>query len=240
MYQYFSYKYYNSSAIMKFCIISILLCVALSNAEYALEKRSAHYRLIRDISSSNRNRFLVNSRSDIIENCKRNGITAEARTKLEEAFDEVESCAGKKNIYAVPEAEFTQNINDCSKEVVRLSKACLKESQSYFPDLLISMRNSVTHFLYANKDVLRSDEVQQCYKKVESSRAVSKYRQCVEAAAVGVDKVELPHSKAEACRVLVGVSKCFPKLFTDQCDASANLDKFLKIYDESISGPCAA
>ncbi|XP_072384115.1 uncharacterized protein [Diabrotica undecimpunctata] len=167
-------------------------------------------------------------------------MTAETQTKLEKAFDDVEECAGKKRIYSVSEAEFTQNINDCSKEVVRLSKACLKESQSYFPELLIAMRNSVTSFIYANKDVIASKEVRDCYKKVETNRVGDTYRQCIEQAAAGVDKDELPHSKAEACEVLTRVSKCFPKMFSEQCETSDNLSKFLKIYDESIAGPCAA
>ncbi|CAG9836188.1 unnamed protein product [Diabrotica balteata] len=210
------------------------------NAEYALEKRSAHYRHIRDISTANLNRFLENSRSDIIENCRRNGMTAQTQSKLEKAFDDVEVCAGNNRIYSVPEAEFTKNINDCSKEVVRLSKACLKESQSYYPELLISMRNSVTSFLYANKDVITSNEVRDCYKKVERSRVGNTYIQCIEQAAEGVDKVEIPHSKAVACRVITSIGKCFPKMISEQCEMSDNLSKFLKIYDEFITGPCAA
>ncbi|XP_050507460.1 uncharacterized protein LOC126885075 [Diabrotica virgifera virgifera] len=225
---------------MKFCIISILLCVVLSNAEYALEKRSAHYRLVRYImSDANQNRFL--DISSIIDNCRRNGMTAETLNKLKETFDDVELCAGKKQIYFVPEAEFIQNINDCSKELVRLSKACLKESQGYYPDLLVAAQNSVTHFMYANKDVVSSNEVQQCYRKVlKNNIARDKYRQCIGKASEGVDKVEIPHSKAEACRVLIKISKCLPQMFTDQCDASSNLDKFLKAYDEVIAGPCSA
>ncbi|XP_072384112.1 uncharacterized protein [Diabrotica undecimpunctata] len=226
---------------MKFCIISILLCVALSvNAEYALEKRSAHYRLIRDIAIAKRHRFLVNSRLDIVENCRRNGMTTQTQTKLEKAFDDVEECVDNIPIYSVSEAEFTRNINDCSKEVVQLSKACLKESQRYFIDLLIAMRNSVTSFLYANRDIITSNEVKDCYKTLEASRVGNTYMQCLQQAAAGVDRVEIPHSKAEACRVVTKVAKCLPKMFSEKCDTSDNLNKFIKVYEEALVGPCAA
>lgn len=205
-------------------------------ARHVLEKRGE------PLHSKNgivRTGFLKNNRKLIMDACKANGLTKDAEDKLDKELDDADECISKTAILSVPQQEFIQSITDCNNKVLPLMRTCLKDSQKFYPDYMVDIRNSLITLMYANKDILASDEFDTCFEKMEESTARIAMQTCIEKAAQeSHTSPGLPESKSEACETMDKMSECYLTVVGKNCKSKDNVNKFLHLYKDALTSPC--
>nr|CAH7750407.1 unnamed protein product [Callosobruchus chinensis] len=155
--------------------------------------KSHHSRHIREVATGTQ-KHIAHIEFRVKSTCKENGHDAE---KLEKTLEECKACVQKKKIFVDTADDYINNMEKCSKHLIKQLEECLPEKVRYLPSFIFHLFESLIRLLYHDTIIIET-EIHACLPKLKSEESVTKYNDCCNEVTSRIN--DIPQSKAEFCR----------------------------------------
>ncbi|XP_028147769.1 uncharacterized protein LOC114341184 [Diabrotica virgifera virgifera] len=224
---------------MKWIVLTVVVLLGLASAEEVSEKRAVLRRTTRQALGSMGGSFLAQTERNIINNCKKNGLSDQGADDLQATYAKMKSCMSGTKIFETPRNEFISKMEDCSRDAIKETKSCLANNQKYFPEFVLDLAKSMVKYMYDDKDLFRDSEIVGCINNLGRYTVQVEYIRCLTTVSQKTgDDENIPTSRAEFCRKFVPATECFPDTIKQHCVNTAKVNKFFSDYSNAIETPC--
>ncbi|XP_050507450.1 uncharacterized protein LOC126885066 isoform X1 [Diabrotica virgifera virgifera] len=169
----------------------------------------------------------------------KNGLSKSGADNLQVTYDKMNSCISGVRLFETPMNELISKIEDCSRDAIKESKACLAKNQTYFPEYFLSYAKSNVKYMYDDKDLLSDSEIISCLNNVWRYTVKIEYDRCLTTVyqKTGISG-NIPDSRQEFCRYYVSAAQCYPDTIKPYCSSTANISKFFSDYINTVKSAC--
>ncbi|CAG9836182.1 unnamed protein product [Diabrotica balteata] len=212
---------------MKWIVLTVVVLLALANADEVSEKRAVLRRTTRQALGSMGGSFLAQTERNIINNCKKNGLSSSGADDLQVTYSKMKSCMSNTKIFETPKNEFISKMVECSRAAIKDTKDCLANDQKYFPEFVLDLAKSMVNYMYDDKDLFKDSEIVGCINNLGRYTVQIEYIKCLTTT-----------SRQEFCRKFIPATECFPDTLKHNCASTTKINKFFDDYSNAIASPC--
>ncbi|XP_072386087.1 uncharacterized protein [Diabrotica undecimpunctata] len=224
---------------MKWIVLTVVVVLGLANAEEVSEKRAVLRRTTRQALGSMGGSFLAQTERNIINNCKKNGLSLSGADDLQATYSKMKTCMSSTKIFETPKNEFISKMVDCSRNAIRETKDCLSNDQKYFPEFVLDLAKSMVNYMYDDKDLFKDLEIVGCINNLGRYTVQIEYIKCLTTVSQKTgDDENIPTSRQEFCRKFIPATECFPDTLKQHCSSTTKINKFFDDYSNAIASPC--